>query len=372
MQPAFVFEIDCALCVQVSVIVAVTFALQRWLADARGGCRLWTACFLSILAVIAADLLLPHRRLLSLGTNMSRETLVSIILWQGRFVWLLIMFWAIGVAISLGRRSVELIQLMRFLGQSCERVDSESLLNRVGIKNAAIHGHLANLEIRSSSHVHGPFCWQLHRPMIVLPQFLIDEDETALRHVLVHEIEHLRTKHPMQHFLQGVCSTIFWFHPAVWMAARSADLTREFLCDEVAAIAGGRFSSYLRTLVRLAERCATDCDANSPTGTLAFGNQRSALVRRSDRLVKLAKQTKTSTRYQPIMAIAALIVLSATMQQIWIPTNAFASNRSRWSPWPSWTAKVLHNGFDIRVRDFEQFDQRTQLHELLFQKNDDD
>ncbi len=371
MQSAFVFEIGCALCVHVSVIVAATFALQRRLDDARGGCRLWTACFLSILAVIAADLSLPHRRLISFNTNLSPEMLISIMTWQGRLVWLLTLVWATGVAVSLVRRSLECIQLLRFLGHHCVLLDAESMLDRAGIHRATIRRQLAHLEIRSSSQISGPFCWQLHRPTIVLPQFLIDEDETMLRHVLIHEIEHLRTKHPMQHFLQGVCSTIFWFHPAVWMAARGADLTREFLCDEVAAIAGGKFSAYLRTLVKLAERCTVEGDANSPQGTLGFGNQNSALVRRSDRLVKLAKQTKSSTLRQPIMAMGALVVLSATIQQIWIPTNVFASNRSTWSPWPVWSAQVLHNGFDIHVRDFEQFDQRTQVHELLLQEDKD-
>ncbi|MEM1068749.1 MAG: peptidase M56 BlaR1, partial [Planctomycetota bacterium] len=56
------------------------------------------------------------------------------------------------------------------------------------------------------------------------------------------------------------------------------------------------------------------------------------------------------------------------IQQVWLPTNAMASRRGDWSPWPSWTAKSLHHvGF--KVRDFEPFEDRVQMRELIF---DDD
>lgn len=104
---------------------------------------------------------------------------------------------------------------------------------------------------------------------------------------------------------------------------------------------------------------------------LAFGNRKSALVRRSDRLVKLALRTDSKTLRHPTLAIGALIVLTILIQQIWLPTNAMASSRSDWSPWPTWTAKALHHSFDISVRDFEQFDERSQIHELLEDDSDD-
>jgi hypothetical protein len=41
-----------------------------------------------------------------------------------------------------------------------------------------------------------------------------------------------------------------------------------------------------------------------------------------------------------------------------------ASQRSGWSPWPRWTAAALHQ-INVDVRDFERFEERVQLHELL-------
>ena len=362
MDPRFAFEVGCTLCLQISVVIAVTFALQQWVGDARFGCRLWTACFVCVIGLVAAAFLLPHRRLFSFPSDLSRENTLNIVVWQSRLAIGLGIVWAAGVVVSLMQQAMLCGSLLRFLKLGCEAVDGETLLKRVDIEPR----DQAGLQILTSAQIQGPFCWQLHRPVIVLPTFLIDEDETTLRHVLLHELEHLRTQHPMQHFLQGICSTIFWFHPLVWSAARGAELTREYLCDEVAAKTVGKFGAYLRTLAKVAERCGSVSCTDVPKGTLAFGNQESALIQRSNRLVAVAEGRTSSSRWRPMFAMAALLLCTGLVQQIWLPTNAMASQRSGWSPWPKWSANALHQ-VNVQVRDFEQFEDRVQMHELMYE-----
>tara|TARA_R110002072_G_scaffold303004_1_gene491211 strand:+ start:5626 stop:6720 length:1095 start_codon:yes stop_codon:yes gene_type:complete len=358
----FAFEVGCTLCLQITVVVFATLLLQRWIADARSQCRLWTICFVCVIGLVAAGLLLPHRRLFDFPGDWSRESMLSLVVWQTRIGIALASVWAIGAAWSVLRRIILCVGLLRFLKTRCEPVDAEALLKRTDVESLADE----SLSILSSDQIQGPFCWQLHRPVIVLPKFLLTDDDRALRHVLLHEVEHLRTQHPMQHFLQGVCSTVFWFHPVVWMAARGAELTREYLCDEVAAKTGGKFGAYLRTLAKVAERCGTVSCTEVPRGALAFGNQPSALIRRSNRLVELAEGERPQSRWRPIAAMAVLLFCAVLIQQVWLPTNAMASQRSDWSPWPSWTASALHEA-GVHVRDFELFEDRVQMHELLYE-----
>ncbi|MCM2374110.1 M56 family metallopeptidase [Aporhodopirellula aestuarii] len=359
MNTSLLFEVASTLCVQTAIVVAVCVGLQRWVGNVRSASRLWTCCFVSIIAMIAAGVLLPHRRLFHFPDLGPREVTVAFVTWQGRLAIGLLTVWAIGAALSLARKAILCGQLVRFLNHRCESIDQEELLARLQLPS---NPHLCVL---TSSDIQGPFCWQLHRPTIVIPETLMSEDDTTLRHVLLHEIEHLRTQHPMQHFLQGVCSTVFWFHPAVWIAARDAELTREFLCDEVAATACGKFGAYLRTLAKVSERCGSASCTNVPRGTLAFGNRKSTLVKRCDRLVELAQKPRKAKSRRPILATICLVVVVALVQQVWLPTNVMASNRSDWSPWPSWTARALHNAFDVHVRDFEAFENRVHVHEWM-------
>lgn len=362
MDPRFSFEVGTTLCFQISVLIAFVFTLQRWIGDARWGCRLWTTCFVCVIALVGAALLLPHRRIFDFPADLSRQTLLSIVVWQARIVVTLAAIWGVGVAISLLRRALLCVRLARFLKTGCELVDATALLQGVDID---MHGQ-SNLTILSAAQIQGPFCWQLHRPVIVLPTYLLTEDDATLQHVLLHELEHLRTQHPMQHFLQGVCSTVFWFHPLIWSAARGAELNREYLCDEVAAKTAGKFGAYLRTLAKVAERCGSVPCTEVPKGTLAFGNQQNALIRRSNRLVSLAAGEESGPRPRSVLALVAVLLCAGLIQQVWLPTNAMASARSDWSPWPTWTASALHQ-MNIQVRDFELFEDRVQMHELLYE-----
>ncbi|QDT05916.1 Regulatory protein BlaR1 [Rubripirellula lacrimiformis] len=351
------FETVTAILLQVALVVSATVALQSWVGDARSGCRLWTTCFILLLALVTASLTLPHRRLLGFPEFVSPAWTRTWIGWQQPVFFACAVLWGTGVVVMLIQRVVRWGTLSRFLRDQCTPLTAsqQTLLSTTLVPS--------DVSVLVSDHVEGPFCWQLHRPVIVLPSYILDDDATMLEHVLVHELAHLQTKHPMQHFLQGTCSVLFWFHPAVWWAAGKAELTREYLCDEMAAGKDGRYAAYLRTLVKIAERCSARCCSATPIGTLAFGNQPSALILRSNRIVSLAAGFRRP-RYRAWVGCAALWMIALLASQVCLPVNAMASNRSGWSPWPTWTASVLHD-CGIHVRDFESFDQRSQWDEVF-------
>lgn len=370
----FAIEVGLALCVQVTLLVLVTMGLQRFVDRASTACKLWSICFVSILALVAAATLLPHRRLMPFPEFVSPNVVATVAKWQGTLAGVLITVWVAGMVIKVVRSLVGCIQLTHFLGNHCRPLD-QTQIDALPIAVSQPRG----LSILVSDRIQGPFCWQLHRPVVVMPAYLfdrkLDPDGTSLAHVLRHEIEHLRTKHPMQHFLQGVCSTVFWFHPAVRAAAGHAELHREYLCDEVAATTGGKFGAYLRTLVTIAERCSGVSCTHVPKDALAFGNRKSSLVKRSDRLVRLAaKKNHAEHRVghiataRSVASLALLVIAAIVISQCWLPVNADASNRTGWSPWPTWTAKTLHS-VDIRVRDFEPFDEHTPMYEVFGNKD---
>ena len=214
-----------------------------------------------------------------------------------------------------------------------------------------------------SDDADGPFCWQLHEPTIVLPRFLLAGGRDDLNHVLVHELEHLKTNHPFQLFLQHLVQVVCWFHPAVWNAGWWASLVREFTCDEAAANHGANSAAYLRTLLHIAERC----EQKKNPCAIGFGRSSSEIVLRARRLVQLANGAahgRGRIRLGRKTATCVLVGVTCLMSLGWIPIDPLASSRSVWSPWPRWTAKSFHC-FGCNLRDYEQYDRCIQMHEIL-------
>ncbi|PAY21376.1 peptidase M56 BlaR1 [Rhodopirellula sp. SM50] len=360
MNASQLFETVTSLPLQVLIVVISIVFLSRFVDRAATNCRLWTVGFVAILGLIAAAFLLPHLRLFNDGSRLSESAARTMFALQVWIIKALVVVWIIGFTFVLIRRLGRIIVLTQFFSQRCRVMTDEE------IATLPLDGQdelPKQLRLLVSLEKHGPFCWQLQHPTIVLPSCLLREDDGVIRHVLLHELEHLRTNHPLQHFLQGICNALLWFHPAIWWAARNAELTREFHCDEVAAKAGTTIASYLRTLAKIAEqtRCA-------PTCTLAFGRRKSAIIRRTEHLVSRIEsargQCSSRDQRRASLAIGCLFLVVLVVSQLWLPVNVLASSRTRLSPWPTWTAEMLHD-FGVSVRDYERFDARHDLNECL-------
>ena len=99
-----------------------------------------------------------------------------------------------------------------------------------------------------------PFCHGLLAPAIVLPGDLCQpEREEQLRHVVLHELAHLRQRDSRGRALFALALPVLWFHPLFWLLRARAYLAAELLADDWAA---GRSDarSYARALICLSER----------------------------------------------------------------------------------------------------------------------
>jgi hypothetical protein len=76
----------------------------------------------------------------------------------------------------------------------------------------------------------------------------------------------------------------------------------------------------------------------------------------------------TARRLPAFAAALGLAAATALAICVWMPVDVLASPRATWSPWPKWTAGVLHD-LGIPVRDFEPYDRRIVLQELLEDAN---
>lgn len=371
MTPTQFLELFLSLSVQAAILIGLTFGICRSIRDERGTSRVWTACYALLLLMLVGAVVLPHLRLLQRVPTLERHLaaeIVSIEMTSGRVLGTI---WLLGCGVSLGLFIYRSIQAERFL-RRCRPVDPAviSLDRDVFRDGDGRTGRLdpGGIRLVSSPAVSGPFCWQFHRPYIVIPESLLSARPDELRFILRHEIEHLQTGHPLQVFLQHAVEIVFWYHPLVWWASRESALAREVACDAAAVANRGELIKYLKTLLSIVERNAAP-GVPAPAA-LAFGRNRHMLTKRVQRLVDVAGRKENRpgrrllTRVWAVSAPGLLAMCAAFASCVWLPVNLMASPHGAWSPWPAWTARVLHD-FGVETRDFELYDHRYELHELL-------
>ncbi|MEX0726170.1 MAG: M56 family metallopeptidase [Planctomycetaceae bacterium] len=359
-------ELFISLSLQATLVVVATYWIGHWTENERTKCGLWTACYILLLLLVVCGVFLPHVRLLQPMRPLTRPTAFEIVTLETQLGRFLLYGWLIGCGGSLVLFMFRSIQAERFI-RSCKAVEPDVVsLDENVDDDPQIHERTVRLV--STVRTTTPFCWQFHQPYIVIPHQLLTYERDELKYVLRHELAHLRTGHPMQLFLQRSVEILFWYHPMVWWAARESGLDREFMCDDEVVQSRADIVRYLKTLLTIVEQTTSEDRAKA---SLAFVRNRCELVERARRLVRIAQQAAESDRRQPARRLTAkgativLTVAACAATLLWLPVNLLASPGAQWSPWPSWTSRML-NDVGIKTRDFEVYDHRYTLHEILF------
>jgi bla regulator protein blaR1 len=341
---------------QTSLLLIAASLLDKYASSSRTRVRFWTVTYVTILVLVASALVLPRLQLLHPWSLLEPSKLIDVSRAQHFVGVSLLAVWILGMIVMIGSWMSRYFRLRRVLGALAPLTAEQHAKALLQVDAGALEIDGKAVKLLQGDERFGPFCYQLHSPLIVLPPSLFKGEEVDLRNVLLHELTHLRSRHAMQLFLERASQIVLWFQPLIWASSRQASLVREFECDDAAA--GNQLATiaYLKTLIRIAEASTAEVE-----GTLALGRSASQLQLRAFRLVH---QQAPNKRLGRVGYLCSPVILGILLSQIWLPTNPLASPKSRWSAWPAWTASVLHE-FGIPARDFERFDPGTQLHELL-------
>jgi beta-lactamase regulating signal transducer with metallopeptidase domain len=111
------------------------------------------------------------------------------------------------------------------------------------------------LDVRVSAEAASPFACGLFKPVIILPQSLVqDLSSVEIAALLSHEIAHFRQRDlgwcVAWRWIQALC----WFHPLVWGIPAAHSLACEQEADRIASAELSDRSSYAQLLAQLALR----------------------------------------------------------------------------------------------------------------------
>lgn len=149
--------------------------------------------------------------------------------------------------------------------------------------------------------VQTPCLFGLFRPCIYVTEE-VAANETVLRHSLAHELTHFHHRDHIWAALRGLCLTLHWYNPLVWLAAALSQRDGELCCDEatVKKLGEEERAAYGRTLL------AVTCQGRTNpilTATSMKGS-RSGI---KERILLLTKRPKTA-----VYTLVAVVIITAT------------------------------------------------------------
>ncbi len=206
--------------------------------------------------MLAAAFCLPRLQWLHPWSEVAPKALVNVLHAEHTIGVTLLAVWVIGMLVVACLRLISMLRLQRLIA-ACRLVTSSEQIAidqvaRLQAEHAPATGTLSlivdqrEVEFRVGSESYGPFCYQLHQPVVVLPESLLSGDQSDLRNVLIHELTHLRSRHAVQIFLEKTLQTVFWFQPLCWLSSRHAALDREFQCDDASSTSREATIGYLK------------------------------------------------------------------------------------------------------------------------------
>ena len=149
-----------------------------------------------------------------------------------------------------------------------------------------------------------PCLFGVLRPSVYLNEKALQSPD-ALRFVLAHEQTHARHLDPLWSLLRGVCLTIYWFDPLVWLAAVLSREDGELACDEgtLRALGADERAAYGKTLLTLVPVC--DKPQNPLLGATTMTSGKRSLKERITRIAE-NRQAKAAAVFA-VVALAALV-----------------------------------------------------------------
>lgn len=169
-------------------------------------------------------------------------------------IWKTLLFgaWWIGVSLLSVRLLVGYGRVRRWIVESTHGDETLELLLEECCRQL---GYRRSVSVRISTSVWTPLVTVLPRPVILLPPAAIQLlNPQELRAILMHELQHIVRKDIWHEWVLTFVQIVYFFHPCVWLAARTLRRLREQACDEATvAVLNGERTHYGSGFVKIAE-----------------------------------------------------------------------------------------------------------------------
>lgn len=170
-----------------------------------------------------------------------------------------------------------------------------------------------NIAIRVTAEAMSPAVCGLWRPVILLPQALVEKlSPEQLRAVLLHELVHVRRGDVWVNGVQMLLQIVYWWHPLVWLANARVRRAREEAVDDAVMFAlNSEAGIYAPTLLEVAKLAFHRPLAG--LGIIGILESRTALRHRIERLLNSKTPGRTGLSVMWIIVLTTFTAVAVPM-----------------------------------------------------------
>lgn len=288
-----------------SIILSIlSFAIGKWLGKKNPArSSTFTAGSIILLLLLPLTLLAPKYEV-SLPSSVS--TISSSVPVATSFFSIFFWIWLTGSTFLLIRLLVHYLAV-RSWRKSAERCSSPEWTSRLH-ECCSILNMDTIPSIGLSKHIQSPVVTGLVYPQILLPAQSNSWSEQTIKHVILHELGHVKRRDLWIAVASQITCAIHWFNPLVWLLKQQQHTQCEFACDTFVLSSGANAKNYIHAICDVAETASTQRDIGL---ALAMADKAS-LKKRVD--ILLQPETKKSATLAGIAFIlTASIGLAANI-----------------------------------------------------------
>ena len=203
------------------------------------------------------------------------------------------------------------------------------------------------IPVRSTAFLKSPMIVGFLKPCIYLPIHLIsDYNETDMRYMLLHELQHYKHKDALANYLMNLAGVIYWFNPFVWYALKEMRDDREVACDtSVLKMLGEEaYEDYGNTLINFAEKVSL---TPFPFAAWLGGNMKQM----KRRILNIAAYERPTFR-KKLKGVTAFIVTAVLLLGLTPFISTYAADESHYR-WDSSSKNISYVNLSAYFKEYE-------------------
>ena len=179
------------------------------------------------------------------------------------------------------------------------RAELADLSNRLAVKLP---------QLRESEEVSGPMVVGVAAPVVLLPEGFARFTEDEVRAALCHELAHVKRQDYLMNLVCQVAASPLAWHPVMHAVQQQIRMTREMVCDAMAAQEMESDIGYAKCLLALAHSMLAVSDLPGQAQFLGLFSKNTL----EERVMRLLETTKMSMRARVARVAAGAAVMIAT------------------------------------------------------------